>query len=153
MNADNLRISKLREYLFGVIDTLTNDPNYSINANWLSNDINNYSLDKIPVVSAVETWITGLEIHRDVYSFRSRFNYSSNENDNINNIGFFEKFEELISSNNEQRILPEIEGIENIRCLNCGTLNNAETDSAEFDIQIEINYKCFRNEEQSNVSI
>jgi hypothetical protein len=147
MNADNLRISKLREYLFGIIDTLTNDSNYSINANWLSNDINNYSLDKIPVVSTVETWITGLEIHRDVYSFRSRFNYSSNEKDNRENIGFFEKFEELISLNNEKGILPDIEGIENIRCLNCGTLNNAETDSAEFDIQIEINYKCFREEE------
>lgn len=147
MNADNLRISKLREYLFGIIDTLTNDSNYSINANWLSNDINNYSLDKIPVVSTVETWITGLEIHRDVYSFRSRFNYSSNEKDNRENIGFFEKFEELISLNNEKGMLPDIEGIENIRCLNCGTLNNAETDSAEFDIQIEINYKCFREEE------
>lgn len=147
MNADNLRISKLREYLFGVIDTLTNDSNYSINANWLSNDINNYSIDKIPVVSTVETWITGLEIHRDVYSFRSRFNYSSNEKDNRENIGFFEKFEQLIKSNNEKGILPDIEGIENIKCLNCGTLNNAETDSAEFDIQIEINYKCYREEE------
>lgn len=147
MNADNLRISKLREYLFEVIDTLTSDSNYSINANWLSNDINNYSIDKIPVVSTVETWITGLEIHRDVYSFRSRFNYSSNEKDNRENIGFFEKFEKLIKSNNEKGILPDIEGIENIKCLNCGTLNNAETDSAEFDIQIEINYKCFREEE------
>lgn len=151
MDADNFRISKLREYLFGVIDTLTNDPNYSINANWLSNDINNYSLDKIPVVSTVEKWITGLEIHRDVYSFRSRLNYSSNEQNNIDNVGFFEKFEQLIKSNNEQGMLPQINGIENIRCLNCGTLNNAETDSAEFDIQIEINYKCFGDTEESNV--
>ena len=92
MNTDTYRISRLRDYLFGIIDTLTTDRRFSINANWLSNDINNYSIDKIPVVSTVETWITGFEIHRDVYSFRSRFAYSSNEKNNMKSIGFFEQF-------------------------------------------------------------
>ena len=147
MNTNIYRISKLRDYLFEVIDTLTTNRKYSINANWLSNDVNNYSLDKIPVASTVETWITGLEIHRDVYSFRGRFAYSSNEKNNTNNIGFFEQFEKLIKTKNEKGELPDIEGIENIRCLNCGTLVDAETNTAEFDIQIEINYKCYGEEE------
>ena len=76
------RISKLREYLFSIVDTLTTDTKYQINANMLSNDINNYSLDKIPTASTVQKWITGLEIHRDVFSFRSRMAYSQ---DTINN--------------------------------------------------------------------
>ena len=143
MNTDTYRISRLRDYLFGIIDTLTTDRRFSINANWLSNDINNYSIDKIPVVSTVETWITGFEIHRDVYSFRSRFAYSSNEKNNMKSIGFFEQFETLIKSKNEKGELPDIDGIESIKCLNCGTLNNAETNTAEFDIQIEITYKCY----------
>lgn len=143
MNNDNYRISKLRDYLFGIIDTLTTNRKYSINADWLSNDVNNYSLNKIPVSSTVEKWITGFEIHRDVYSFRSRFAYSSNENNNMKNIGFFEQFEELIKTKNEKGELPDIEGIESIKCLNCGTLNDAETNTAQFDIQIEIVYKCY----------
>ena len=39
--------------------------------------------------------------------------------------------------------LPDIEGIESIKCLNCGTLNDAETNTAEFDIQVEIVYKNY----------
>jgi hypothetical protein len=50
-------------------------------------------------------------------------------------------FEKMISSNNDNGILPEIDGIEEIKCLNCGTMNNASTNTAEFDIQIEIDYR------------
>lgn len=141
MNYDETRISKLREYLFSIIDTLTTDKSYQINANMLSNDINNYSLDKIPTSSQVEKWITGLEIHRDVYSFRSRNAYSQDTINNLSNIGFFEKFESIIKSNNKKGVLPNIKGIESIECLNNGTMVSATTNTAEFDIQIQITYR------------
>lgn len=134
------RISKLRTYLMTIIDTLTNTSNSQINADMLSNDINNYSLDKIPTASVVERWVTGVEIHKDVFSFRSRKAYSQDTINNLANIGFFEIFEDIIKEKNEAKELPEIEGIENIECLNCGTLNNTDTNTAEFDIQIQITY-------------
>ena len=43
--------------------------------------------------------------------------------------------------NNEKGILPNIKGIQSIQCLNCGSMNNANTNTAEFDIQIQITYK------------
>ena len=138
---EEYRISKLRLYLFTIIDALTSSNNSQINADMLSNDINNYSLDKIPTASTIERWITGDEIHRDVYSFRSRMAYSQDTINNLENIGFFEKFEKIIRNNNEAQILPDIDGIESIECLNCGTLINANTNSAEFDIQIQITYR------------
>lgn len=141
MEYEELRISKLREYLFGVINTLTENRNYQINADMLSNDIDNYSLDKIPTASVVERWIMGIEIHRDVYSFRSRMSYSQDTIDNLSNIGFFEQFENAIKTNNEEGILPDIDNIESIECLNCGTLNNTDGTTAEFDIQIQITYR------------
>lgn len=141
VDTQELRISKLRAYLLGIIDTLLTDTNYQINANMLSADVNNYSLDKIPTESVVEIWITGGEIHRDVFSFRSRNNYSQDTLTNLLNVGFFEVFENIISSNNRKGILPDIQGIENIKCLNCGSMNNATTNTAEFDIQIQITYK------------
>lgn len=139
------RIAKLRSYLMGVLETLTNKK-YPINADMLSNNPNNYSLDKIPTASIVQKWITGDEIHRDVYSFRSRREYSQDTINNLSNIGFFEDFENLIKSNNKKGILPEIRGIEKIECLNCGTLNYADTNTAEFDIQIQITYRYIEEE-------
>lgn len=141
MEYQNLRINKLREYLFGIINTLTTNNNHQINADMLSNDINNYSLDKMPVETQVEKWIIGIVKRRDVFSFRSRMAYSKDAINNLKNIGFFEQFENAIKTNNDRGILPEIDNIESIECLNCGTLNNAETKTAEFDIQIQITYR------------
>lgn len=149
MSYTELRVSKLREYLLTVIYELTNSTDYQINAYTLSNDINNYSLDKIPMNTEVETWVLGIVKRRDVYSFRSRMSYSQDTITNLKNIGFFEKFEEKIKSNNEEGILPDIDGIESIECLNCGTMNNAETKTAEFDIQIQITYREDYEEELS----
>ena len=140
MEYNDLRIAKLRAYLLNVLRTISQNTK-QINADMLSNDINNYSLDKIPVDKEVETWITGDTICRDVFSFRSRMAYSQDTINNLKNIGFFEQFERIIKSNNEEGILPEIDGIESIECLNCGTMNNNESNTAEFDIQIQITYR------------
>ena len=139
--ADDNRISKIREYLFSILDELLKSKEYSINANFLDNNIESYSLDKIPVESVTEGWIIGPVIKRDVYNFRSRKAYSQDIMNNLANIGFFETFENTIESNNKKGILPDIDGIESISCLNCGTLNTADTNEAEFDVQIEIRYR------------
>ena len=141
VKTDELRITKLRTYLFKIIDTLLTDNKYQINANMLSSEPNNYSLDKIPTSSTVEEWITGTRICRDIYSFRSRVGYSQDTINNLINVGFFEIFENIISSNNEEGILPNIEGIQSIQCLNCGSMTNANTNTAEFNIQLQIEYK------------
>ena len=153
MNFNDLRISKLRSYLINVIDEITQNNTYQINANMLSNDINNYSLDKIPTGSTVEKWVMGIEVHKDVFSFRSRMAYSQDTINNLKNIGFFESFEEKIKNNNENKILPDINGIEKIECLNCGTMNNADTNTAEFDIQLQIIYRINKNVGSAIISL
>lgn len=140
VKVEDLRITKLRTYLLSIIDTMLTSTEYQINANMLSNDVNNYSLDKIPTASVVEEWVTGISLNRDVFSFRSRMAYSQDTIENLLNIGFFETFEKIIKTKNDNRELPDIEGIQTIRCLNCGTLNNAKTNTAEFNIQIQIEY-------------
>ena len=140
MEVNDLRISKLRNYLFEIINTLTTNNNYQINADFLGKK-GDFSLDKIPTESTVERWISGVEIHRDVYSFRSPKSYSQDTVNNLRNIGFFEEFESIIKSNNKQGVLPEINGIESIECLNCGTFNSSDGTQATFDIQIQITYR------------
>lgn len=133
------RIEALRLYLFDILDTLTNNEEYQINADMLGS-VGDYSLDKIPTQTVVRNWIDGTKVKRDVYSFRSRKEYSQDTINNLNNIGFFENFEEIIETNNRKGILPSIEGILSIECLNCGTLNRADTNTAIFNIQIQITY-------------
>ena len=140
IEVNNLRITKLREYLFNVISEIR-ESYEQINIGFLSDEINNYSLDKIPTNRVVESWIIGDTIYKDVYSFRSRMNYSADVMTNIENIGFFEIFEQKIKEKNLNNELPDIDGIQSIKCLNCGSMNNANTNTAEFDIQIQIEYK------------
>ena len=140
MEIGNLRVTKLRAYLMDIITELIGQYG-EMNINFLSNEPNNYSLDKIPVVTEVQKWIIGDTLYRDVYSFRSRMNYSADTMTNIENIGFYETFEKIIKQKNDNNDLPEIDGIQSISCLNCGTLNRANTNTAEFDIQIQIEYK------------
>ena len=137
--------------MFSILDTLASDKQNKINANMLSNDIDNYSLDKIPVNPEIQKWIIGIVKKKDVYSFRSRMAYSQDTINNLKNIGFFEQFEKAIKTNNEKGVLPEINGIENIECLNCGTMNNAGTNTAEFDIQIQITYRDDYKEEETSL--
>lgn len=151
MSYEDTRISKLRDYLMSVLNIIASDKKNRINANMLSNDVNNYSLDKIPTNSEVEKWIIGIPKKKDIYSFRSRKAYSQDTINNLNNIGFFEKFENIINSNNEEGILPEIDGIESIECLNCGYMNYAGTNTAEFNIQIQITY--IGNEIEKEISL
>lgn len=134
------RIKKLSNYLVSIIKDIINK-NIGINANMLSKNVNNYSLDKIPTESTVEKWITGQSIFRDVYSFRSRAEYSTDALNNLKNIGFFEEFERVINSNNKKGVLPDIKGIESIECLNTGSMVSTNTNTAEFDIQIQIVYR------------
>ena len=138
---NEIRIKALRDYLIGVLKGMIKNKEIKINANMLSKDINNFSLDKIPTASTVEKWITGGGIYKDVFSFRSRKAYSTNEINNLNNIGFFEIFESIIKSNNKKGVLPDIKGIQSIECLNCATMLSADTNTAEFDIQIQITYR------------
>lgn len=138
---EEIRIEKLRKYLSEVLKELVKENKININANMLSKNINNYSLDKIPTASTVEKWITGGGIYKDVFSFRSRKAYSTDEINNLNNIGFFEKFENIIKSNNMKGVLPKINGIQAIECLNTGTMVGVNTNTAEFDIQLQITYR------------
>lgn len=142
MTVNDYRISKLRDYLFDILNTLTTNSNYQINANMLSNKVGDYSLDKIPTDTEVEKWIIGTVKRRDVYSFRSRKSYSQDNINNLKNVGFFEEFESKIKSNNRKGVLPDINGIESIECLNCGTMiSNDDGKTATFDIQIQITYR------------
>jgi len=134
-----IRIEAIKDYL---VEMLTDLTQYfeTININFLSNEPENYSIDKIPTQSKIEETITGKKLMKDVYNFRCRKPYSSEMAVNLSNMGFWETFESKIYSNNEQGILPNIKEIQEIKCLNCGSIQRAGTETCEMSIQIEADY-------------
>lgn len=135
-----MRTEALITYLYNIVDELVSNDDYLINVDFLDNDINSYSIDKIPTNTTEEKWIIPTTLKQDIYSFRSRFKYTSSQAEQLKNIGFFEKFEEKIEDNNRNNILPEIEGVENIECLNCGSVQFANDNTCEMNIQIKVSY-------------
>lgn len=133
-----MRIEKIREYLFEVLDNLLKSKQYKINVNFL--DKGNYSVDRLPIEPIIQKWVNGTTLKREVYEFRSMKAYSQDTMTNLGNIGFFEEFEEVIETNNKNGILPAINGIEGIECLNVGSLASASPNEAIFTIQIQIEY-------------
>lgn len=140
--SEDLRIQKINDYVTDLIKELNNDY-LQVNADWLGIEANNYSVDKVPVDSNMEKWIIPCFVKRDVYTLRTRENYSSDVINNLQNIGFFEKLEKKINSNNNEGIRPKISGIESIECLTAGALNSVDPSckTAEFSIQIQITYR------------
>ena len=141
MNED-LRIQKIIDYITDLIKELNSDY-LQVNADWLGIEASNYSVDKVPVDSNMEKWIIPCFVKRDVYTLRTRENYSSDVINNLQNIGFFEKLERKINSNNSKGIRPKISGIESITCLTAGALNSVDPSlkTAEFSIQVQITYR------------
>lgn len=138
------RIKNIRLYLFEVLDELLTTNEYQINANFLDKDIKSYSVDRVPVDPVIRKWINGTTQYQEVYLFRSRELYSQDVLDNLASVGFYEKLEEKINSNNKKGIVPD--GTDNIQCLNVGALNIAGTNTSEFSVQIQIQYTEQPNE-------
>ncbi len=134
---EDYRISKLREYLLKILKDIIEE----LNVSYLDSEIESYSLRRMPVSQTVEQWIIPITKKREVYNFISRKTFSNDLKDNLLNIGFFEKFEKNIIEKNKNKILPEIENIEKIECLNTGTIQNVTPETSVFSIQLQITYR------------
>lgn len=135
---EKLRVEALKEYLLKILETVTED----LNVNFIdTSNVGDYSIIRLPVQPEVEKWIVPISVNQEVYNIESVKLYSQDEVSNLSNIGFFENLENKIKTNNIKKDLPKIDGIESIKCLNCGSLQSTNTNTAVFSIQIEIKYR------------
>lgn len=130
-------ISKLIEYFYnlGVIDNKDN-----ILLDYLGEEPTEYVIEPIPTTSIVRSYADGGNLKQFVFQFGSREFYNSNVVQELKNSQFYEDFSKLIETNNNKRVLPEINGIQSIECLSNGTINEANTDNAKYVIQMRITY-------------
>ena len=130
-------ISKIRQYFFdlGIIDE-----NSNINVDFLSNEPIEYVIEPIPMEPVIRQYADGSSLRQFVFQFGSREYFGADVIQNMRNTEFYEDFSELIEDNNRKGVLPKINGIQSIECLNNGTINEDNTDNAKYVIQMRITY-------------
>ena len=130
-------ISKIRQYFFdlGIIDE-----NSNINIDFLSNKPIEYVIEPIPIEPILRQYADGSSLRQFVFQFGSREYFGADVIQNMRNTEFYEDFSELIEDNNRKGVLPKINGIQSIECLNNGTINEDNTDNAKYVIQMRITY-------------
>ena len=130
-------ISKLRQYF---IDLGIIDENSNINVDFLSNEPIEYVIEPIPIEPVLRQYADGSSLRQFVFQFGSREYYGADVVQNMANTEFYENFSALIEDNNKKGVLPKINGIQSIECLNNGTINEDNTDNAKYVIQMRITY-------------
>ena len=99
-----------------------------------------YKRQPIPVEPVIRQYADGSSLRQFVFQFGSREYFGADVIQNMRNTEFYEDFSELIEDNNRKGVLPKINGIQSIECLNNGTINEDNTDNAKYVIQMRITY-------------
>ena len=131
-------IDKIREY-FKKNVTLAKEYD-NILADFLGEDATSYSIEPIPTEVVVREYSDGGSLNQLVFQFGSREFYDNSVAQNISNLDFYEKFQEEIETNNKNGVLPDIVGIQSIECLNNGTIQDVQSGTAKYVIQMRITY-------------
>lgn len=132
-------IQEIRKYFINHVTLAEEFENILID--FLEDEAVTYSLEPIPVEPVLKPYADGGSLNQYVFQFGSREFYDNSVAQNINNLGFYEKFQEEIETNNKNGVLPAITGIQSIECLNNGTIQDVQSGTAKYVIQMRITYE------------
>ena len=132
-------IEEIRNYFLKNV-TLTKEFD-NILADFLGDEATSYTIEPIPVEPVLRPYRDGGSLNQYVFQFGSREFYDNSVAQNIHNLGFYERFQEEIETNNKNGVLPNIKGIQSIECLNNGTIQDVQNGTAKYVIQMRITYE------------
>jgi hypothetical protein len=130
-------IEKIRQYL---IDNGIIDENCRINVDFLGEEPTEFAIVSIPVDPILEKYLDGSSLRQYQFQLISVNSYGADVIQNMENSSYYEKLYSLIEDNNSNEILPNIDGIYSIECLNNGSILDAGTNTARYAIQMRITY-------------
>lgn len=117
-----------------------------VNVDFLPDNPDTYSIEQTPSEPVVKRYMDGTTDRQITFVFACRMFYSDELINNINNSGFFEKFQDWLFDNSEEGILPELdEGLipEKIEAISSGYLYDISGDlsNARYQIQCRLLYE------------
>ena len=130
-------IEKIRQYF---IDNNIIDENSRINVDFLGKEPTEFALEPMPINPILEKYINGASLRQFQFQLLSCNDYGADVMQNMANSCYYESLYDLIERNNQNKVLPDIKGIESIECLNSGGILDAGTNTARYSIQMRIIY-------------
>lgn len=136
-------IDSIRNYMRNLkcLDTFNNA--IRVNVNYLEPNTDTYSIEEVPVEPIVKKYINGDSVRQYAFIFTSREPYGVDVLTNIDNSGFYEKLADEIELQNDNNILPNLEGnLEplEIKVTSTGYAFAVTEDTAQFQIQLRLKY-------------
>lgn len=131
-------VDKLRQYF--IEHTTLEEGFKNILADFLGDDATDYTIETLPIEPILRQYTDGSYLGQLTFQFGSREFYDDSNNQNIENLDFYENLQREIEYNNQNGILPNIEGIQSIECLSNGTIQDIENKTAKYVIQMRITY-------------
>lgn len=128
------KMEKIKEF----ISTCSYLKNGKINLDYLSNKIESYSLDQTPSNPILQQFRDGGSRRQITFDFTVQAPFSALEN--IRNSKFCEDFTAWIEQQNELGNLPNIEGIDWIKCTSPGYILRTGENTAVYIIQMQVAY-------------
>lgn len=132
-------IEEIRNYFLKNVSLTKEFDN--ILADFLGDEATSYTIEPIPVEPKLRPYRDGGSLNQYVFQFGSREFYDNSVAQNINNLGFYERFQKEIETNNKNGVLPDIKGIQSIECLDNGTIQDVQNGTAKYVIQMRITYE------------
>jgi len=130
-------IEKIRNYF---IENDLFDSENRMNVDFLGENATEFSIVKIPINPVVQSFVNGDSLNQLQFQLLSCNSYGADIIQNISNNTFYEEFYKKIKKNNDLGVLPKIEGIETIECLDNGAIASATTNTARYSILMRITY-------------
>ena len=114
-----------------------------INANYLSEEAETYTIDSIPCAPIIKKYVDGGTVRQFIFILASREYYSANILENLNVSKFYEDFQGWIETQNAKGNLPELKnGLSplEISVISSGYLAGEGEKTARYQIQCRLIY-------------
>lgn len=131
-------VDKIKDYFLQHVTLAEEFKN--ILADFLGEDATDYTIEPVSIEPVLRQYADGSYLGQLVFQFGSREYYDDSNDQNIENLDFYEKFQAEIEYNNRNHILPDIDGIQSIECLSNGTIQDVQKGTAKYVIQMRITY-------------
>lgn len=131
-------IEKIRKYL---IENKIVDEECRVNVDFLGENPTEFAIIPIAVNPILKKYIDGSSLRQYQFQLISCSYYGADVLQNMANSKFYEELYDKIESFNDEGVLPDIEGIESIECLNNGAILDATVNAARYSIQMRITYE------------
>lgn len=133
---------KLIEYIRELVLSCSFLADWRVNVDYLSEEME-YSIDPLPCDPIIQRYVDGGAKKQFQFAFTSKEAYDEDARINIENSGFYQKFEEWLEEQTNGGLLPDMSGRKQpyaVETLNSGYLYDAEGKLALYRIECRLLY-------------